>query len=187
VTRLARAFVAVVPPDAVLDALDTRVRGLTDEATPLRWLPRQQRHLTLAFLGGVDDADGLTGSLAAAARAVAPVALQLGGGGAFPSPRRASVLWVGVAAGRAELTALATAVAAATEGFARHADDRPFHPHVTVARGARPRPLGGLVDALGSDPIGPPWTAREVRLVESDTRPDGAIHTVQARLPLEGA
>jgi RNA 2',3'-cyclic 3'-phosphodiesterase len=187
VTRLARAFVAVAPPDAVLDALDTRLRALIDDTTPLRWLPRQQWHLTLAFLGGVDDADGLTGSLAAAARAFAPVALQLGGGGAFPRPRRASVLWAGVAAGGAELTALATTVAAASEGFGRHTEDRPYHPHLTVARGARPRPLDGLVDALGPDPIGPPWTAREVRLVESDTRPDGAIHTVRARLPLEGA
>lgn len=186
-TRLARAFVAVVPPDAVLEELQTRVGGLTDDTTPLRWLPRQQWHLTLAFLGGVDDADGLTGSLAGAARAVAPFALQLGGGGAFPSPRRASVLWVGVAAGGADLTALATTVSAASEGFARHAEDRPYHPHLTVARGARPRPLGGLVDALGPDPIGPPWSAREVRLVESDTRPDGAIHTVRARLRLEGA
>jgi len=71
VTRLARAFVAVVPPDAVLDALHGQLASLTDEPSPLRWVPRHQQHLTLTFLGRVDDADALTDALASATLAVA--------------------------------------------------------------------------------------------------------------------
>ena len=186
-TGLARGFVAVVPPDAPLDALDARLRALPDERPPLRWLPRHQWHLTLKFLGRVDDADALTGAVHAATRDRAPFTLQLGGAGAFPTPRRASVLWVGVAAGASELAPLAAAVDDATAGPVADTEQRPYHPHLTVARAARARPVEGLVDALGAPPIGPAWTVTEIALVESDTRPDGAVHTVRARLPLEGA
>jgi 2'-5' RNA ligase len=187
VTRLARAFVAVVPTDAVLDALDARVRPLTGQAPALRWLPRNQWHLTLAFLGRVDDATTLTRALDTATRTVAPFTLELVGAGAFPAPRRASVLWVGVGAGGSALTALAAAISGATAGLTGSADDRPYHPHLTVARAGRPRRLAGLVETIGAAPIGPAWPVTEVALVESDTRPDGAVHTVREHLRLRGA
>jgi RNA 2',3'-cyclic 3'-phosphodiesterase len=187
VTRLARGFVAVVPPDAVLDALDDRVATLTREAPSLRWLPRQHWHITLAFLGRVDDADGLSAALTAAVRNGSPFTLRLGTGGAFPAPRRASVLWVGVARGAPDVIGLATTVQAAATGLADHAEDRPYHPHLTVARAPRARSLTGLVDAIGTGPIGPPWPVTDVSVIESDTRPTGAVHTVQARIPLRDA
>ena len=185
--RLARAFVAVVPPAAVLDAVDARVATLTREAPSLRWLPRAQWHITLAFLGRIDDADALGAALAPVVRECSPFTLRLGTGGAFPAPRRASVLWVGVAHGAPDLIGLATRVRAAAAGLADHAEDRPNQPHLTVARAPRARPLTGLVDAIGAGPIGPRWTVTDLAVVESDTRPTGAVHTVQARIPLRGA
>jgi 2'-5' RNA ligase len=181
---LARAFVAVVPPDAVLDA---RVATLNREAPSLRWLPRAQRHITLAFLGRVDDADVLSTALAVAVRTRPPFTLRLGTGGAFPAPRRAVVLWVGVAHGGPDVIGLATTVQDAAAGLADHAEDRSYHPHLTVARAPRARSLTGLVDAIGTGPIGPPWAVTDVSVLESDTRPTGAVHTVQARIPLRGA
>lgn len=186
-TRLARAFVAVVPPDAVLDALDARVGTLTREAPSLRWLPRRQWHIALAFLGRVDDADGLSVALTGPVRKHSPLTLRLGTGGAFPAPRRASVLWVGVAHGAPDVIGLATTVWDAVAGLADHAEDRPYHPHLTVARVPRARSLTGLVDAIGAGPIGPPWRVTDVSVIESDTRPTGAVHTVRARVPLRGA
>jgi RNA 2',3'-cyclic 3'-phosphodiesterase len=186
VTRLARAFVAVVPPDPVLDALAARIATLTQEPSPLRWLPRPQWHLTLAFLGHVDDADALRAALAHATRERSPFTLRLGAGGAFPTPRRATVLWVGLAPETPEIIGLATAVRDAAAGLADHAEDRPYHPHLTVARAPRPRPLTDLVDAIGTDPIGPPWTVTDISVMESDTRPTGAVHTVRDQLALGG-
>lgn len=186
-TRLARAFLAVVPPVAVLDAVEARVATLTREAPSLRWLPRPQWHITLAFLGRVDDADALRAALAAAVGDHPPFSARLGTGGAFPAPRRASVLWVGVAHGHAAVTGLAGRARVAGVGLADHVEDRPYHPHLTVARAPRPRSLTGLVDAIGAGPIGPPWTVTDVAVVESDTRPDGAVHTVRARVSLPGA
>jgi 2'-5' RNA ligase len=186
VTRLARAFVAVVPPDPVLDALAARIAPLTQEPSPLRWLPRRQWHLTLAFLGRVDDADALRAALADATRDRTPFGLRLGAGGAFPTPRRATVLWVGLAPETPEIMGLAAAVRDAAAGLAGHAEDRPYHPHLTVARTPRPRPLTDLVDAIGTGPIGPPWTVTDLSVIESDTRPAGAVHTVRDQLALGG-
>jgi 2'-5' RNA ligase len=183
---LARAFVAVVPPDAVLDTLDDRVATLTREAPSLRWLPRAQRHLTLAFLGRVAEAGALHAALSAAVQRCTPFTLRLGTAGAFPAPRRATVLWVGVAQGGPDVTGLAATVQDAVAGLAEHTEDRPHHPHLTVARAPRARSLTGLVDAIGTGPIGPPWTVTDVSVIESDTRPTGAVHTVQARIPLRG-
>jgi RNA 2',3'-cyclic 3'-phosphodiesterase len=185
--RLARAFVAVVPPDAVLDTLDERVATLTREAPSLRWLPRAQRHLTLAVLGRVADAEALGAALSAAVQRCSPFTLRLGTAGAFPAPRRATALWVGVAHGASDVAGLAATVQDAVAGLADHAEDRPYHPHLTVARAPRARSLTALVDAIGTGPIGAPWTVTEVSVVESDTRPTGAVHTVQARIPLRGA
>ena len=103
----------------------------------LRWTRPEQRHLTLQFLGPVTEsvADSLTESVAESVRRVAPFTLALGGGGAFPSARRASVVWLGVSTGADELAALAGEITAATAplGFAGD-DGRPYRPHLTLAR-----------------------------------------------------
>jgi RNA 2',3'-cyclic 3'-phosphodiesterase len=186
VTGLRRAFVAVVPAEPVLDALEPRVADLAAQAPQLRWLPRAQWHLTLQFLGAVDDAAALRAAVAPAVAGHAAFDVQLTGAGAFPSVRRGAVLWVGVERSDA-VVHLAEAVQHATRPLGHAGDGRPFHPHLTLARAPRPRPLADLVDALGTAPIGPAWTVTDVAVIESDTRPTGAVHTVRDRLRLSGA
>ena len=110
------------PPGRAADGLRwTRARAVApDPAVPRR---------------GATIADALTESVAESVRRVAPFTLALGGGGAFPSPRRASVVWLGVSTGADELTALAGVITATTAplGFAGD-DDRPYRPHLTLAR-----------------------------------------------------
>jgi 2'-5' RNA ligase len=80
--------------------------------------------------------------------------------------------------------ALASAVTGATAPLGFAVDGRPFRAHLTIARPARPTDLRdavALVDAAGP---GPAWTASEVVLFESGTRPDGVVHTVIAGVPL---
>ena len=96
------------------------------------------------------------------------------------------MLWLGVQdeSAVAALARIAAATESACVAAGLRADDRTFRPHVTVARTSRARDLRPLVAALGDREVGPPWTAAEVRLVASDTRPTGAVHTEIARLPL---
>jgi 2'-5' RNA ligase len=186
---LRRAFVAVVPPHEVLDAVEQVVAPVRPAAPPrVNWTRRAQWHLTLQFLGRVagDDVDDVVDSLRAVVHGEWPVTLALGGAGAFPSSARASVVWIGLDEGEEELARLAVAVARATEPFGFETDHRDFTPHLTVARSPRTRPLASLVAALGDGPVGPRWDASELVLMESDTRASGAVYREVERFRLAG-
>jgi 2'-5' RNA ligase len=186
VSPIGRAFVAVVPPPEVLEALEHRLAPVARDVE-VRWMRRDQLHFTLQFLGRVDDERVLSSALADVVSAEPVFTARLAGSGAFPSARRARVLWVGVSEGGDGFGALARAVREATGelGFTR--DDKPFTAHMTVARSSRPRPMTSVIDSIDADPIGPSWRVEEALLFESDTRPDGAVHSVRERLELRGA
>jgi 2'-5' RNA ligase len=88
--------------------------------------------------------------------------------------------------GRDAITALAAAVARATAPLGVAPEDRPFRPHLTVARAASPTDLRDAVAALDAAGPGPAWSVDEVVLFESDTRSDGVVHTEIGRCPLGG-
>jgi 2'-5' RNA ligase len=178
-----RGFVAVVPPESVLDAIDARVAPVRAAHSALRWSGRQQWHVTLRFLGRVPDVDRLLAAMHDALASVPRVgALRLGGADAFPSAQRASVVWVGVRDGADDLTRIAAAVesVAVAVGFAP--ETRPFSPHLTVARVARASNVERVLDELGHDPVGGAWPVDDVVLVSSDTRSTGSVYHEVARV-----
>jgi 2'-5' RNA ligase len=179
---IARAFVAVEPPAAVLAALEERVCSAqrVAHADALRW-GRQGWHATLRFLGRVDEPDALRDVLARAVDDVEPPNVRLGGGGAFPRVRRGTVLWVGFSEGVDALGELAACVGAATVTLGYEADGRPFRPHLTVARAPSARDLRPFVRALGDAPIGPAWRVDTAVLLASETDREGARYTEVAR------
>jgi 2'-5' RNA ligase len=183
VNELDRGFVAVVPPDHVLDAIEARVAPLRAVHDDLRWTRPEQWHLTLRFLGPVPDVDGLLAAARDALTSTSRIAaLRLGGAGAFPHERRASVVWLAVRDGADGLGAVAAAVESASvlAGFAP--ESRPFSPHLTIARVPRARDVGPVLAALGHDPVGGAWPVDDVVLVASDTRPTGAQYHEVARV-----
>ncbi len=164
---MTRVFVAVLPPpDAVThldDFLDVR-----REAAGFRWTGDDQLHVTLAFAASLpdhrlDDAEDL---LARAAERRAPFGLRITGGGAFPHPDAARVLWAGVAPGEAQLDGLAASCRAALARSGARVDGKRFHPHLTVARLGRPVNVTPWVRVLDSYD-GPTWMVSEVALVAS--------------------
>jgi 2'-5' RNA ligase len=175
---MTRAFVAVRLPDAVLDAVDAVVPA----AEGARFTTREQRHLTLQFLGNRADVDAVADALHALAMARGDV--QLGGGGAFPSARRARVFWVGVAAGGAFLSQLAAAVGALLAPLGHEPEAREYHPHVTLARWKTPTDARPAVTAIGDGAVGAPFIVEEVVLYESQLRRAGAQYVVRDVVPL---
>lgn len=173
---LARAFLAVYPSAPARDAL-ARVLAPLHGADELRWERPDQWHVTLRFLGRLDAEGTLVRQLTPVCARIAPFAVQLRGGGAFARPARATVLWCGVDDG-GRLVDLATAVG--------YDEQRPFRPHLTVARRARPGSVRDCVDAMGDARIGPPFEVDRVALMASDTRPEGARHRLVASVPLRG-
>lgn len=192
-TDLARAFVAVVPPPAALDAIDAVLHEVHLPAA-LRWVPREQWHITLRFLGRVHDLDSLVArlELAFAASVGLRAAVRLGGGGTFPSLRHAAVVWVGVLTGADGLVPLARALGTGggddpVPGLVTEAPERrEFRPHLTLARPRGQVDVASLVDALDAAPPGPGWEVHEAVLFESVTTRGNLTHVPRARFNLPG-
>jgi 2'-5' RNA ligase len=175
-----RAFVAVQLPYDVLGAISAKTEGLQIRGG--RTMTVWQWHLTLQFLG--DDAD--IGAVAAALDgfSVPGGRVQLGGAGAFPSARRARVLWLGVSEGHDVLARLAAGVGERMARIGYEPDPRPFRPHLTLVRCATPTDLRAPIAAFGSEPVGPAWDVDALTVFESDLRPEGARYIERATVPL---
>lgn len=181
----ARLFVALLLPDRVRSGISDAVAPLRDRFPEVRWTRTGQLHLTLRFIGDVarPRVAAVGEALERALAGRDALALALDGGGAFPSPARASVLWVGVRADD-RLADVQAAVERAVTSVGIPPDPRPFHPHVTIgrirARGGG-RPAGLAVAGLELSLEAP---VREVSLMESVLGSAGARHTRVAAVPL---
>jgi 2'-5' RNA ligase len=137
-----RLFTAVPVADEVREAVGRLMEQLAGAPIDVRgpgqprWVRVDGLHLTLRFLGATPDErlPELSAALAAAARGVAPFQVELSGGGAFPTPDRPRVLWIGIGAGANELGALAERLNDELRGLGWAPDDRPFQAHLTLAR-----------------------------------------------------
>jgi RNA 2',3'-cyclic 3'-phosphodiesterase len=167
-----RLFVALVPPENVVEHLDEFLepRQEAPEASGMRWTAPDQWHVTLAFMGDVADRhlDELVERLGRAAARRSPLDLTVTGGGAFPNVGRARVVYAGLDAdGRdADLRHLAVGTRAAATKAGADAEGGRFRAHVTIARVGRPVDVTRWVRVLDAY-RGPTWTADEVSLVQS--------------------
>lgn len=181
-----RLFVALTPPADVLEELQARVAVLRELQPDLRWSRPEQWHLTLAFLGEVgDDSRGeLIRRLGRAADRYRPLTLSFGSGGRFGH----RVLWTRVHGERDRLRRLADSVRAAARRSGLATEQRPYRPHLTLARATTAADLRPLVDALAPYE-GSSWTADELNLVHSrlGAGPGGtALHEPFRSWPLRG-
>lgn len=135
-----RLFVAVpLPSDAAAEvaALVERVRapGVPGGGRDARWVRMDGLHLTLRFLGPTLEGRVPSAHEAVRAADVGPgFEVELEGAGAFPSPGRPRTLWLGIIDGTSGLEALASRVDEALVRAGWPASDRPFRPHLTLAR-----------------------------------------------------
>jgi 2'-5' RNA ligase len=147
-----RLFAAVELPDAARAAIEDTTQQLRATVPGFRWVPAENLHLTLVFLGWVDpdQVDPIRAELEGAAAVAPPFRAGLGAAGRFPDRGKARIVWFGFTSGTAELEGLAGRVRLAVAK--RVAEDRPFRPHVTVARAKTPvRIPAGALDVAPLD------------------------------------
>jgi 2'-5' RNA ligase len=190
-----RLFVALEPPDLVrrrLAALQERLRTAAGRhAGEVKWVPVENVHLTLQFLGAVpeDHVEAVKAAVAAAAGAAQPLHLELRGVGGFPSARRVRVVWAGIAGDVASLGALVTALGRQLGPLGFPPEDRPFSPHLTLGRSRDPRGVPALAAALAKAAEAPsaPWRASELVLFQSHLSSAGPRYEPLAHTPLGAA
>lgn len=182
-----RLFVAVSPPADVLTAVEEAVAPARKSMVGPRWTTEDQWHLTLQFLGQVEDdvVSDVSRALDGVSQ-IQPFAVRLGGGGAFPRVPRGRVIWLGVVEGAKGLGVLAGRVNQALEPVGFEAEKREYHPHLTLARLKVPGDVTPAVEALGEEPVGPAFVVSEVVLYESRLSPKGARYEAMGAVALEG-
>ena len=168
-----RLFVAVWPPEEVLNRVAVLPRP---EVDGLRWTDQDHWHVTLRFLGWVDDAEPVRAALAGVALAAGgPVKAVLG-----PTVDRFGqrILHVPVAG----LDGIAAAVVQSTAHLGKRPDDRPFNGHVTLARAARDAKVD--LRPLTRTAISGEWEVGSVCRGERRLAPAGATYEVLERVEL---
>jgi 2'-5' RNA ligase len=149
-----RLFAAVEIPEDIRGALAEAVLPVRERFPKARWVPIQNQHVTMKFLGSTYPrlVDWVTGSISTVTGHHAPFPTRVEGLGAFPNAHRARVLWAGLHDGDGRLERLAAAL---DEAFAREfaPEKRGFTPHLTVARFNPPVGLGPLELAFESEPF----------------------------------
>jgi len=191
-----RAFVAI--------ELDSDLRGVLAKAQSLvkerlaetassariQWVRMESLHLTLKFLGEINEAlvPDIERALGHAVAGTARFAVQVGGYGVFPDARAPRVLWIGLADPHGALARLAGAVERAMQPLGFAPEPKGFSPHLTLARikdgsreVGRAMPATGL---LGTSSVLGSLTVEAVALMKSELKPSGAVYTRLVEVPL---
>jgi 2'-5' RNA ligase len=162
-------FVALPLPEAATEDLAEFLVPRQEAGADLRWTGAEQWHVTLAFLPDVADRhlDDLLARLERAAARRTSRQVRVAGGGAFPNPGRAKVLFAGIEADAPEeLRRAATGARAAATKAGTPTEGGRFHPHVTLARMRHPIEATRWIRVLDAY-RGPTWPAQELVLVAS--------------------
>ncbi len=136
-----RLFVAIPIPSDVADVVGNLVAGVSEalgaDGHRVRWVQMEGLHVTLRFLGPTakNRIDEVSASVDRLGRAsTGPIDIRLGGAGTFPDPARPRALWIGIRSGAEAIGHLASALTTELVKDGWELEDRPFRPHLTIAR-----------------------------------------------------
>lgn len=155
-----------------------------------RWTSEANLHLTLRFFGSVEDAKvaAICEALREISERTQKFAVSPGNLGCFPNLSRPRIVWLGLGGATERLSELESRVRSATTGFGQPPEDRPFHPHLTLARLKEPTrddraEIAELIHK--QEPVqAENWKICSFELIRSDTGSDGSVYTHLANFPL---
>lgn len=181
-----RAFVAISFDEPLRRRIGEIRRELERAGADVRWVSTENLHLTLKFLGDVEEVGvaAFRERLRVVASRFSPLNLDLGGVGRFPR-----VLWVGCAGDVPRLIELAHEVERAALEIGVPEENRPFSPHLTIGRLKSPRCMRTLdeaVEARRNEPVGRQRVDR-FTLYRSTLTPKGPIYDAIESFPMEAS
>jgi RNA 2',3'-cyclic 3'-phosphodiesterase len=180
-----RLFVAIKIPDEIRQTLTAFSKGLRAAAPHAKWVRAENLHVTLKFLGETEVAKlEQIVTLLKEVRSTEPVALEFRGLGSFPNEKRPRVFWAGMDSS-ANLKSLALDIDRTLHGTGFPLEEKPFTPHLTLARfnpPGLPPSLAAAVKKHASEHFGS-LNAREFHLIESKLKSSGAEYTTLQSFP----
>ncbi len=190
-TTQSRLFVGVPLADEVRSRLEKGCRELRKRVEFSKWVHPKDYHITLQFLGATDNAaaEKLITILSERIGQAAPFELYVAGVGSFGSPSSPRILWAGVAGDLAALEQLQKRVTESTRPLGFPTEDRPYRPHITIAKKYKgkakfPQEMD-LSEAGEGLFLSRPWMVREAVLFRTHMRRT-PMYEEAARFPLAG-
>lgn len=188
-----RLFVAIELADAAKSKLSELQARLGRDCQGVRWIPREQLHLTVKFLGEVPDGrvPEVCAGLSTAALDCRPFAMGLEGAGCFPPRGSVRIVWAGLLDASGQLRLCVESVESAMEILGYAGESKPFSPHITIGRVREDRSGGAIRQAVSKGNLArleQPVTS--FTLMSSVLAPQGPTYTAVCRVPLgptEGA
>jgi 2'-5' RNA ligase len=182
-----RAFICIGIPATIQIRIGSLQQDLKRIDAQVSWVKPSNIHLTLKFLGPVEESkiQRVCEAAGRAARAIGPIEITIAGAGCFPSARSPRVLWIGLREVPGDLKRLYEAIEDEMAGCGFELEGRRFSPHLTIGRmrsqhNARPLAERLLLTGFAAES----FHAREITVMRSDLKPTGSIYTPLAVVPL---
>jgi len=169
-----RTFLAIEVPQHLRKKVDSRIQEEKKKDLPIRWVAFENLHITLKFLGEIDDKkkDEITSVITEISKQYTPFKVRLEGLGCFPNPKNPRVLWIGVAEGAETLSEIANELEEKLSqlGFKK---EKRFHAHLTIGRIKKPCKID---DILHKNITTESFLVNAITLFKSTLKPDGPIY-----------
>jgi len=180
-----RSFIAIeLPANIKLALAKMQAQLKTGGGGRVKWVDPEIMHLTLKFLGNIDTAltSTITAALEEACVSIGPFPVELSGLGVFPNARRVQVVWVGLKGEVEKLGRLQKSIDAVLAPLGFQAENRPFTPHLTLARvreeaGLEERQALGQLVTAAVPGGGGSFNVEAVQLMKSQLTRNGPIYT----------
>ena len=187
-TLAMRLFIAIELPPEIKQGIMKVQEQLRTAGANAGWTRPEGIHLTLKFLGEVEESrvDEIRNALASAVGAKDKLRLSIAGSGAFPNAKNPRVLWLGVAGDIEKLSAVQVSVENAMTGLGFEREERKFSPHLTLARIKFPKPRDNWqqkIESIRDVKLGE-FEADRVSLMKSELKREGAVYTEVGRIEL---
>ncbi len=181
-----RCFIAINLNEELKMEIDRLTAHMKKGIRDVRWVPAENLHITLKFLGAVPDesVEEIREVLSQVSAHYSPFDVELRGMGLFPDRKRPRVVWIDILNSE-KLIRLQEEVELFTERLGFKREERQFSPHLTIGRVRTPRTGGSLVDAveeLKNTYFGN-IRVDMISLMKSDLKPTGAQYSVIAEFP----
>ncbi len=184
-----RSFIAIELPDAAKSALAGLQDDLKKERADVRWVKPDNIHLTLKFLGEMDEAlvADVVQNIKGTCSKLPAFSLEMRGTGVFPNMKSPRVIWVGIVHSPF-LADLQNRIDDGMSALRFKREKRTFSPHLTLGRFRSEKGRDALLSKIGlcKDAGYGMIDVRAVSLMRSDLGPSGATHTAIAEIQCSG-
>ena len=184
-----RAFIAIEIPDEIREKISDLQSSLKNLGGRISWTKPKNIHLTLKFLGDIDEMliDEIASELNKIAASISQFQIHVEEIGAFPNFKRARVIWVGTKSENEQLTELALQIDNSMEKLGFTKETRKFSGHLTLGRIKDPTGIQPIIDRLqqNKDFQAGSFPMKELFLIKSQLHPAGSIYTILKKVDLK--